>query len=283
MPRFNFTNITSQSKVSISDIMDNFNRVESLGITEAEVNSQVAMINQTINAKAANLKRVATTSADGLMSASDKSKLNGIEQNANRYVLPVASSELGGVRTASSVTSPADYTPVPIINGVPYYKDTNTTYDLASQSNNGLMSYYDKRRLDSMELGANNYILPTASTTLGGVKTTSPVTSNSGYTACPIISGVPYYKDTNTTYSAATTSANGLMTATMVTKLNGIATGATAVSVTDNLTSDSATNALSAKQGKALKTLVDAKQKAISRGTNTPSGGSNGDYYIQYF
>lgn len=46
------------------------------------------------------------------------------------------------------------------------------------------------------------YTLPTASSsTLGGVKTTSTVTSNSGYTACPIISGVPYYKDTNTTYT----------------------------------------------------------------------------------
>ena len=46
------------------------------------------------------------------------------------------------------------------------------------------------------------YSLPTASSsTLGGVKTTSTVTSNSGYTACPIISGVPYYKDTNTTYT----------------------------------------------------------------------------------
>lgn len=49
------------------------------------------------------------------------------------------------------------------------------------------------------ELEENKYVLPTASsTTLGGVKTTSKVTSNSGYTACPIISGVPYYKDTNT-------------------------------------------------------------------------------------
>ena len=48
------------------------------------------------------------------------------------------------------------------------------------------------------ELEENKYVLPTASSTLGGVKTTSTVTSNSGYTACPIISGVPYYKDTNT-------------------------------------------------------------------------------------
>lgn len=43
------------------------------------------------------------------------------------------------------------------------------------------------------------YSLPTASSsTLGGVKTTSTVTSTSGLTACPIIGGVPYYKDTNT-------------------------------------------------------------------------------------
>lgn len=45
------------------------------------------------------------------------------------------------------------------------------------------------------------YSLPTAGSTLGGVKTTSTVTNASGYTACPIIGGVPYYKDTNTTYS----------------------------------------------------------------------------------
>lgn len=45
------------------------------------------------------------------------------------------------------------------------------------------------------------YTLPTAGSSLGGVKTTSTVTNASGYTACPIIGGVPYYKDTNTTYS----------------------------------------------------------------------------------
>lgn len=45
------------------------------------------------------------------------------------------------------------------------------------------------------------YSLPTAGSTLGGVKTTSTVTNVSGYTACPIIGGVPYYKDTNTIYS----------------------------------------------------------------------------------
>ena len=155
--------------------------------------------------------------------------------------------------------------------------DNNTTYSNATQSAAGLMSAADKTKLDGIATGANNYTytLPTASSsTLGGVKTTSTVTSNSGYTACPIISGVPYYKDTNTTYtlptatasvlggvkigsnitvssgtislskanvtaalgytppttnttySVATTSANGLMSSSDKTKLNGIATGA---------------------------------------------------------
>ena len=54
------------------------------------------------------------------------------------------------------------------------------------------------------------YSLPVASSTLGGVKTTSSVSSTSGLTACPIISGVPYYKDTNTTYGVVSTTANGL-------------------------------------------------------------------------
>lgn len=63
------------------------------------------------------------------------------------------------------------------------------------------------------------YTLPTASgSTLGGVKTTSTVTSNSGYTACPIISGVPYYKDTNTTYSLSSFGINASATEINYTK-----------------------------------------------------------------
>ena len=91
------------------------------------------------------------------------------------------------------------------------WTDNNTTYSIATTSTNGLMSAEDKSKLDDIEEGANNYSLPIASTTLGGVKTTSTVTSTDGLTACPIISGVPYYKDTNTTYTlpVATSSARG--------------------------------------------------------------------------
>lgn len=45
----------------------------------------------------------------------------------------------------------------------------------------------------------------------GLVKNGSAVTNASGYTACPIVGGVPYYKDTNTTYKVASSSSDGLM------------------------------------------------------------------------
>lgn len=66
---------------------------------------------------------------------------------------------------------------------------TNTTYTL------GKSVPADAKFTDTV------YSLPTASSTLGGVKTTSTVTSTSGLTACPIIEGVPYYK--NSTYTLA--------------------------------------------------------------------------------
>lgn len=142
-----------------------------------------------------------------------------IKLSQTLYTLPTAGSSLGGVKTTSTVTSASGYTACPIIGGVPYYKDTNTTYTLA-----GLMGSSAKGSATqpvywtgsawantSYTLGKSVpsdakftdtvYSLPTAGSALGGVKTTSTVTNASGYTACPIIGGVPYYKDTNTTYS----------------------------------------------------------------------------------
>lgn len=66
-------------------------------------------------------------------------------------------------------------------------------------------------------------------------------------------------------------------------KLDNISDGANKTIVENVLTSTSTTNALSAAQGKKLKDIVDGKQKGISYGKGTPSGGSNGDIYLQYF
>lgn len=68
---------------------------------------------------------------------------------------------------------------------------TNTTYTL------GKSVPADAKFTDTV------YTLPIASSTLGGVKTTSTVSATTGLTACPIIDGVVYYKDTNNTYTLA--------------------------------------------------------------------------------
>lgn len=77
---------------------------------------------------------------------------------------------------------------------------------------------------------------------------------------------------------------------TLKTKLDGIDSGANKTVINNTLTSTSTSEALSANQGKSLKDLIDSlntivngKQKTISKGTSTPSGGSDGDIYIQYF
>ena len=98
--------------------------------------------------------------------------------------------------------------------------DTNTTYGTASQSSNGLMSAADKKKLDGIASGANNYTytLPTASSsTLGGVKIGSNITNSSGTISLSksnVTSALGYTPPTtNTTYSNATTTTAGLMSA----------------------------------------------------------------------
>ena len=50
-------------------------------------------------------------------------------------------------------------------------KFTDTTYDNATTTSNGLMSFEDKGKLDGISANANNYVLPGAtSSSLGGVK-----------------------------------------------------------------------------------------------------------------
>lgn len=78
----------------------------------------------------------ATQSANGLMSAADKAKLDGIASGANAYTLPAAtSSALGGVKIGSNITNSdgtisltkANVTAA--LGYTPPTTDTNTTYD----------------------------------------------------------------------------------------------------------------------------------------------------------
>lgn len=119
-------------------------------------------------------KDTATKDTAGLMSTSDKSKLDGIDIGANKYTLPTATkTALGGVRAGdqSVATVDSSYTPVPIVDGVPYYKDTNTTYSVAADTKDGLMSKEDKAKLKNIEPNAEVNTITSVNGMTGDVNT----------------------------------------------------------------------------------------------------------------
>ena len=137
----------------------------------------------------------ATTSAAGLMSSTDKAKLDGIAAGATAVT----------VDSAMSSTSEN-----PVQNKV-IYTELAGKVDTVSGKGLSTNDYTDaeKTKLAGIETGANNYSLPAATTSaLGGVK----VGSNLAVDANGVISG---------NYSAATTSAAGLMSAADKTALDG--------------------------------------------------------------
>lgn len=147
--------------------------------------------------------------------------------------------------------------------------DTNTTYGNASQSANGLMSAADKKKLDGIANGANNftYSLPTASATvLGGVKTGSNITNTGGVlslTKANVTSALGYTPPTtNTTYGNATTSSSGLMSSSDKSKLDGIASGANKTVVDGSLSATSTNPVQNAVVTKGMQYLYKC---AISR------------------
>lgn len=102
----------------------------------------------------------ATTSDSGLMSASDKTKLNGIEDGANNYTHPTSAA---GAKASGlyKVQTDANGHVIGAVNvakgditalGIPAQ---DTTYVDATGSASGLMSASDKTKLDGIEAGAN--------------------------------------------------------------------------------------------------------------------------------
>ena len=49
MARFNFTAINLNSAANITEVMNNFNKIEELGITEEEVNNKITSVNNSIS------------------------------------------------------------------------------------------------------------------------------------------------------------------------------------------------------------------------------------------
>ena len=117
----------------------------------------------------------ATESADGLMSAADKAKLDGIQAGASSYTHPthtahesglykVAVDSLGHVSSATAVTK-SDITAL----GIPA-QDTDTTYGAATAKAAGLMSAADKSKLDGIAAGAQANAVTSVNGKTGAVK-----------------------------------------------------------------------------------------------------------------
>lgn len=112
----------------------------------------------------------------------------------------------------------------------------NTTYAKASSTTLGLVmiGYAENGKNYPVELDGSGkmfvnvpwtdtnttYGVVGANGSTGLVKNGSTVTNASGYTACPIVGGVPYYKDTNTTYQVVSSSSDGLMPKAAFSTLN---------------------------------------------------------------
>lgn len=99
----------------------------------------------------------ATPGADGLMSAEDKEKLDGVEEGANAYSHPAsaAGAKASGLYKVATdaqghVTGAVAVTKQDIVAlGIPG-QDTNTTYGSATAESPGLMSAADKSKLDGI-------------------------------------------------------------------------------------------------------------------------------------
>ena len=132
---------------------------------------------------------IATTTAAGLMSAADKTKLNGVATNANNYSLPTATSGvLGGVKIGSNITN------------------SGGTISLSSVNVTSALGYTPPRQ-------DTTYTLPAAtSSALGGVKIGSNITNSSGtisLSSANVTSALGFTPAANTSGSNAVTGVKG--------------------------------------------------------------------------
>lgn len=160
----------------------------------------------------------ATDSAAGLMSAADKEKLDGIATGANKYTHPSFTSRNAGLYkitvngeghvTAATAVAKTDITGL----GIPAQ---DTTYSVASDDTDGLMSSEDKAKLDGIASGANNYTHPSFTAKSSGlykitVNDQGHVSATANVAKSDIVAlGIPGQDTTYSTFKAATSSAAG--------------------------------------------------------------------------
>ena len=142
----------------------------------------------------------ATETTAGLMPPSAVTKLKGIDEGANKYTHPTHTARASGLYKitvdslghviAVSAVQKSDITGL----GIP---NSNTTYDLASDYSNGLMSMAQYSKLNGIESGANKTTVDAA---LSG-SSANPVQNKVLYVALPWEYYATFYVDSWTTAS----------------------------------------------------------------------------------
>ena len=174
---------------------------------EAAAASAEAAAKSAIEAKPSD---VATQSTNGLMSAADKTKLDGIAENANNYTHPSYTARASGLYkvtvdgtghvSAATAATKSDITAL----GIP---ESDTTYSAATTSAEGLMSAADKTKLDGVTAGANKYTHPRYTARASGlykvtVDSTGHVSAATAVTKSDITAlGIPIGEDHEITFS----------------------------------------------------------------------------------
>ena len=187
---------------------------------EAAAASAEAAAKSAIEAKPS---AVATQSTNGLMSAADKTKLDGIAENANNYTHPGYTAQASGLYkvtvdstghvSAAAAVAKSDITAL----GIP---ESDTTYSAATTSAEGLMSAADKTKLDGVTAGANKYTHPSYTARASGlykvtVDSTGHVSAAAAVDKSDITAlGVPA-QDTTYTHPSYTARASGLYKVTV--------------------------------------------------------------------
>ena len=203
---------------------------------EAAAASAEAAAKSAIEAKPSD---VATQSTNGLMSAADKTKLDGIAENANNYTHPSYTARASGLYkvtvdgtghvSAATAVAKSDITAL----GIP---ESDTTYSAATTSAEGLMSAADKTKLDGVTAGANKYTHPSYTARASGlykvtVDSTGHVSAAAAVDKSDITAlGVPA-QDTTYTHPRYTARASGLYKVTV--DSTGHVSAATAVTKSD--------------------------------------------------
>lgn len=142
----------------------------------------------------------ATETAAGLMPPNAVTKLKGIDEGANKYTHPTHTARASGLYKitvdslghviAVSAVQKSDITNL----GIP---DSDTTYDLASDYSNGLMSPTQYSKLSGIESGANKTTVDAALSS----SSANPVQNKILYVALPWEYYATFYVDSWTTAS----------------------------------------------------------------------------------